>query len=237
MSRFLLGIALLGDELGSSGLELDRECPTGHERLLLLVLCQPRSAPTILGEGHIHYFCGNTEIPQDLKDREPQRTQLYKATVALVWSFANIKDDLEAARYTPSDISRIKKSVNQYLSLRETIRNASGESLDLKAYEADMRHLIDTYIEADRPRIISPFGEMSLLELIVKTGIGKAVDSLPDGIRSSKEAVAETIENNVRKKIIKEHLNDPAYYEKMSALLDEIIATRKANAIEYEEYT
>ena len=29
---------------------------------------------------------------------------------------------------------------------------------------------------------------------------------------------------------------DPAYYEKMSALLDEIIAARKAKAMEYEEY-
>src|SRR4030095_4156274 len=33
-----------------------------------------------------------------------------------------------------------------------------------------------------------------------------------------------------------EHLSDPAYYEKMSALLDEIIASRKAKAIEYEAY-
>ncbi|MEK7994479.1 MAG: restriction endonuclease subunit R, partial [Planctomycetota bacterium] len=51
-----------------------------------------------------------------------------------------------------------------------------------------------------------------------------------------KGAIAETIENNVRRKIIKEHLNDPAYYDTMSALLDEIIAARKAKAIEYEEY-
>ena len=48
--------------------------------------------------------------------------------------------------------------------------------------------------------------------------------------------MAGTIENNVRSKIIKEHLNDPAYYEKMSALLDEIIAARRAKAIAYEEY-
>jgi type I restriction enzyme R subunit len=48
--------------------------------------------------------------------------------------------------------------------------------------------------------------------------------------------LSETIENNVRSKIIKEHLNDPAFYDKMSALLDEIIAARKAKAIEYEEY-
>lgn len=76
---------------------------------------------------------------------------------------------------------------------------------------------------------------MLLLELIVKTGIASAINSLPAGLKGNKEAVAETIENNVRSKIIKEHLNDPAYYSKMSALLDEIISARKAKAIEYEE--
>jgi type I restriction enzyme R subunit len=41
--------------------------------------------------------------------------------------------------------------VEHYLNLREIIRKASGETIDLKAYEADMRHLIDTYIEAEAP--------------------------------------------------------------------------------------
>lgn len=99
-----------------------------------------------------------------------------------------------------------------------------------------MRHLIDTYIQADEPRTISPFEGMGLLELIVKTGIAKAISEQLAGLKGNKDAVAETIENNVRSKIIKEHLNDPAYCEKMSALLDEVIAARKAKAIEYEEY-
>jgi len=55
-----------------------------------------------------------------------------------------------------------------------------------------MRHLIDTYIEADEPRKISPFGDMTLLELIVATASPRAVNSLPKGLRGSKEAVAET---------------------------------------------
>jgi type I restriction enzyme R subunit len=99
-----------------------------------------------------------------------------------------------------------------------------------------MRHLIDTYIEADEPRKISPFDDMGLLELIVKTGIADAIAKQLGGLKGNRGAIAETIENNVRRKIIKEHLSDPAYYEKMSALLDEIIAARKAKAIEYEEY-
>ena len=151
-------------------------------------------------------------------------------------AFASIADELEAAGYSETDIHRIKKEIDEDLKLREIIRKASGESLDLKAYEADMRHLIDTYIEADEPRKISPFDNMTLLELIVKTGIANAVNNQLGGLKGNREAVAETIENNVRSKIIKEHLNDPAYYEKMSALLDEIIAARKAKAIEYEEY-
>ena len=201
----------------------------------LALLCEPVEPPK--GElEHIHYFCGNTEIPSDLKEREPQRAALYKATASLVRSYANIADELEPAGYAAAEITWIKRQLEHYLNVREIIRKASGESLDLKAYEADMRHLIDTYIEADGPRKISPFDNLGLLELIVKTGIANAVATQLGGLKGDKNAIAETIENNVRRRILKEHLNDPAFYEKMSALLDEIIAARKAKAIEYEEY-
>ena len=212
----------------------------GKERLdtaieEIALLCEPVDPPR--GElEHIHYFFGNAEIPADLKEREPQRAALYKATVALVRAYANISDELEPAGYSNSDIARVKRQIEHSLNVRDIVRNAADEKLDLKAYEADMRHLIDTYIEAEEPRKISPFDHMSLLDLIAKTGIAEAIKNLPDGIKGNQNAVAETIENNVRSRIIKEHLNDPAYYEKMSILLDEIIATRKAKAIEYEEY-
>ncbi|MDO9288109.1 MAG: hypothetical protein Q7T83_04910 [Thermodesulfovibrionales bacterium] len=96
--------------------------------------------------------------------------------------------------------------------------------------------MIDNYIQAEEPKKISPFGNLTLLEIIVNTGIADAINNLPKGIRGSKEAVAETIENNVRSKIIKDHLIDPAFFEEMSKLLDSIIKERKANAVSYEEY-
>ena len=212
----------------------------GKERLdnafeAIALICEPVEPPK--GElQHIHYFCGNTEVPSDLKVHEPQRVALYKGVVTLVRSYANIADELEQAGYSTGDIAHIKNRLEHYLALREVIRKASGETLDLKAYEADMRHMIDTYIEAAEPRIISPFDNISLLDLIVNSGIAQAIENLPKGIRANKDAVAETIENNVRAKIVKEALTDPAYFEKMSALLNEIIAARKAKAIEYEEY-
>ena len=126
----------------------------GRERLdnaleAIALLCEPVAPPK--GElEHIHYFCGNTEIPDDLKAHETQRAAFYKATVALVRAYANIADELGKAGYSDAEIQRIKQKIDRYLKLREIIRNAADEKLDMKAYEADMRHLIDTYIEAER---------------------------------------------------------------------------------------
>ena len=212
----------------------------GRERLdaaleTLFLLCEPVQPPKT-DLDYMHYFCGNTEIADDLKRTEPQRVAFYKAVVALLRAYGNLADDLVAAGYSEAGIASIKAKMEHYVKLRELIRHASGETLDLKPYEADMRHLIDTYIEATEPRPISPFDNIGLLDLIVKTGIADAVAEKLASMKGNPEAVAETIENNVRSKIVEKNLTDPAYFAKMSALLDEIIQLRKKRAIEYEEY-
>ena len=231
-------------DLSSDGVDpnvlLQDRLKKGKERLdnsieILSLLCEPVEPPK--GElEHIHFFCGNTEIEADLKEREPHRAALYKAAALMARSYANIADELVEAGYTEADIERIKRELKHYLDVREIVRKASGETLDLKPYEADMHHLIDTYIEADEPRTISPFDGLSLLDLIVKTGIAEAITNQLGALKGNKEAIAETIENNVRSKIIKENLNDPEFYARMSELLDELIKARKEKALDYEEY-
>ncbi len=201
----------------------------------IALLCEPVPPPKSKLD-YQHYFCGNTEIPEALKNTELQRTALYKATVALIRAYANISADMDQAGYSASEQDEIAKKVDFYLKLREEIRMASGETLDMKAYEADMRHLIDYYIQADEPRQISPFGDLSLIELIVESGIADSINSMPPGIKGNQQAVAETIENNVRHKIMQDHLIDPAFFEEMSSLLNEVIKERRAKAISYEEY-
>ena len=211
----------------------------GKERLdaaleamaLLLVPVEPPKGEL----QHIHYFCGNTEIATDLKEREPRRVALYTGVVQLLRAYGSISDELDAAGYDATRQKKIQGQLDTYVKLRETIRQASGETLDLKPYEADMRHLIDTYIKADEPRKISEFDEIGLLDLIVKTGIADAI-AKKLGKMTNQDSVAETIENNVRSKIVKDHLTDPAYFARMSALLDEIIKKRREQAISYEQY-
>lgn len=139
------------------------------------------------------------------------------------------------AGYSDAEIAAIKAEVDHFTHVRDEVKLASGDYIDLKMYEPAMRHLIDTYIRADESRLISAFDDMSLVQMIVERG-ADAVDALPKGIRENKEAVAETIENNVRKLIIEETPINPKYYETMSDLLDALIVQRKQQAIAYEQY-
>ncbi len=197
-------------------------------------LCEP-VAPPKDSLAYSRYFCGNTENKNELKENEPKRIALYKHTSALVRAYAAIASEMEKAGYSPEEIEHIKKDVKYYEDVRAEIKLKSGDYIDLKAYEPAMRHLIDTYISAKESQTISAFDDMTLIELIVKRGVD-AVSALPEGIKRNKEAVAETIENNIRKLIIDEMPTNPKYYEKMSTLLDELIKERKEEARSYEEY-
>jgi type I restriction enzyme R subunit len=216
---------LIQDRLAIGKQRLDAALET------LALLCEPVQPPRSELE-FIHYFCGNTELPDDLAAHEPQRVALYKATVALLRAYGNIADELSEAGYDAAMIASIKRRLEDAVKLREAIRLASGETLDLKPYEADMRHLLDTYIEAKAARKISPFESTGLLDLIVKSGI----EAVSEELGSNHDAIAETIENNVRRKIIEEQLTNPAYYARMSDLLGEIIQLRREKALAYEQY-
>ena len=204
-------------------------------REAIKALCETVDLPKD-SAAYLHYFCakdsGNAE---QLKDNEPKRLKLYKFTAALLRAYAGIASELAEAKYKPDEIEKIKAEVDHYAKVRDEVRLASGDYIDLKAYEPAMRHLIDTYIRAEESEKISAFDDMSLIQLIVERG-PDAVNALPKGIRKSEEAVAETIANNVRKLIINESPVDPAYYEKMSKLLDALIEQRRKGVVSYKEY-
>ena len=186
---------------------------------------------------YIHYFCGsNTQNPDELKDTEPRRVALYKLTTALIRAYANIADEMNEAGYTEKEIEKIKADIKHFENVRKEIQLASGDSNNnLKLYEPAMRQLIDSYIGAEESRILANFDDLSLVELLLEKGV-EAINAMPEGIRRNREAIAETIENNLRKVIIEESLTNPAYYEKMSVLLDELIKKRKEETIAYENY-
>jgi len=220
---------LLEDRVGKAREHLE------EAREAVKALCEPVEPPKDTA-AYLRYFCakdsGNAE---QLKENEPNRLTLYKHVAAFVRAFANLANELEEAGYTAAEVEALRVEVDHYEKVRNEVKLASGDYIDLKMYEPAMRHLIDTYIRAEESEKISAFDDMSLIQLIVERG-ADAMAALPKGIRDSQEAVAETIENNVRRLIIDEHPINPKYYEKMSELLDALIEQRKQEALDYQKY-
>jgi type I restriction enzyme R subunit len=197
-------------------------------------LCEPVKPPKDTID-YIDFFCGDSESPEELQNTKQRRIALYKLTSTLARCYANLANDMKEAGFSSNEAEQIREEVQHYESVKNEIKLASGDYIDLKAYEPAMRHLIDTYIDADESKKISAFDDLTIIDLIVKDGV-TAVESLPQPIRRDPNAVAEVIENNVRRVIIEENPTNPKYYEKMSVLLDEIIRDRKNHSIDYANY-
>lgn len=188
---------------------------------------------------YYHYFCGaNTEAfdLDELEENMPKREQLYNLSATALRAFGEVSGELqEKYHYTVEQIKALEREVTYYIKVRDEVRLASGDYVDLKKYDPDMRHLIDTYLSADPSRVLTSFGGATLVELLVDNGIS-ALKDMPASTPKEKEAVAETIENNIGKEIVEKTQSNPKYYEKMSALLRELIEKRKNDVINYEEY-
>ena len=220
---------LLKDRLGQGRERLE------EAREAVKALCEPVDPPRDTA-AYLRYFCAaESGNAVQLKDNERERLALYKLAAALLRAYANLANEMSEAGYSAVEAQEIKAEAGHYETVRREVKLASGDYIDLKMYEPAMRHLLDTYIRAEDSEPVSTFDDLTLVQMIVERG-NAAVESLPDGIRNNRDAVAETIENNVRRLIIDESAVNPKYYEKMSELLDAVIRQRKQEALNYREY-
>jgi type I restriction enzyme R subunit len=201
----------------------------------LRLLCEPVAPPKGTLQ-YQHYFCAkDAGDAEQLKANEPLRVELYKGVASLVRAYTTIANEMAAAGYSDADAASIKDEAKHYADVRDEVKLGANENVDLKQFEAGMRALLDNYIQAKPPEMVATFEEKGLVQLIVDQGEG-ALGDLPDGIKKDKDAVAETIINNVRKTIVDEQAMNPKYYDKMSELLSALILQRKQDAIDYKAY-
>lgn len=219
---------LLTDRLVKWKEDLDEALET------LRALCEPVPLPRDT-TAFIKFFCGHSDDIASLTETKERRYALYKHTSHLIRAYADIAGDMVEAGYTQSEASSIRNEVKYYEDIRQSVKLASGDYIDLKMYEPAMRHLIDNYISAEESKKISAFDNMSLVELLVRDG-ASAMDTLPEDIKKSEEAMAETIENNLRKVIIEERPTNPKYFDEMSRLLTELIEERRKDSKNYKRY-
>ncbi|MDI9831203.1 type I restriction endonuclease subunit R [Streptomyces sp. KAU_LT] len=197
-------------------------------------LCEPVAPPKGTLE-YQHYFVSTVPGDADqIKDNEPKRVELYKSTASLVRAYGALANDMERAGYSAAEAKAVKDEVAHYVAVKNEVEVGAGENIDMKQFEAGMRSLLDTYIQADPVEQVATFGK-GLVQLIVERGAA-AIHALPAGIKNNPDAAAETIINNVRKTIVDERAMNPKYYDRMSQLLDAIIEQRREEAIDYADY-
>ncbi|WLT30875.1 type I restriction endonuclease subunit R [Geothrix sp. PMB-07] len=226
---------------GSNNIELKDWLKEGKRQLdaareALRYLCEPVAQPKEV-EQYLHYFCGSAEDPSALSEAEPLRVTYYKAVASLARAFSELVQHLDDAGYSTTEAEAIRQDVEGHCEFRNAIKKHSGEELDIKPFEADMRHLINTYIQADPSDNLGDLGALSLTELIIETGIHDAIArKLNQKGKLTKNAIAEGIINNVRKTIIREQLTDPKFYKEMSKLLDDLIQQSRDDSDNYEAF-
>ncbi|MFH7585626.1 type I restriction endonuclease subunit R [Oceanimonas smirnovii] len=203
---------------------------------MVRALCEPVRSPRGTAE-YLHYFCGVSGQNQDeLTEKEALRLTLYQSVAKLLRAFANIANEMPAAGYASGDIDKIRAEVAHYEKVRDEVKQGSGDALDMKRFEPAMRYLLDMYIRADDSEVLMDFEELGLIELVVQKQGDDLIKALPEGLANNQDAMAEAIENNVRKTIVDENPVNPKYYERMSVLLDELIEQRRQQALSYQEY-
>ncbi len=182
---------------------------------------------------YIDYFCGDDS---DDDEKTARRDTLYSLTASLSRSFSNCCDKLVSDYgYLEKDVNELRTNISGYNKIKEMIKLASCDYIDLKPYEADMRYILDTYIRAEDTKIVSELGNMSLVELLLQGKTTTPSDLVKD-IPGNNDAKAETIENNLQHEIVKKMSSNSVYYGKLSEMLKKIIMQRKIEALSYEEY-
>ena len=177
------------------------------------------------------YFIGDGS-----DEKQQLRVDFYKKVSSLIRTYTDVANELDKLGYSDKEQREIKRKVEDYTAIRQQLQLMNGDYIDYKVFDPAMRYLIDTYINAEETKTLAKFEDTSILEIIALSGIEGLIKQLPERIAKDKNALAETIENNIRKLIIEKREINPAYYDKMSKILEDLIEQRKKEVISYQNY-
>lgn len=182
----------------------------------------------------INYFCGDVEDDETYTGR---REIFYALSASYTRSFTNCCEKLVSDYgYSEKEVNNLRKEIANYNKIKEMVKLASCDYIDLKPYESDMRYILDTYVKAEDTKVISQLENMSIVELLLNGETTTQISHIVDRLPGDEKAKAEIIENNLTHEIIKKKSSNQVYYGKLSKMLEKVIEQRKLEALSYEEY-
>ncbi len=178
---------------------------------------------------YIAYFCGS-----DLEKNAQKRRLFYQLVGAFLRMFVELNNS-EKPVYSKEEMQKIKQEAELYRHLQKMIGLSSGDSVDLKSYSEDMRRMLDAYIKAKDSETLIKIEDQGLCEVLAQMDINDFNKELSQ-VFKNESAMAESIANNTKKRIIEKEASDPKYYEELSSLLNDLINQFREKKLTYLAY-
>lgn len=188
-------------------------------------------------EDYCNYFCypsNATEEEQEvwIEKNLQKRTILYNSIKLLERIYADLASEIDKV-YTEEEAKAVYKRVHDYEQLRTALMLRSGDTVDLKMYDAEMRSLIDRYVSADSSETIDDLSQMSFLDIIKREIDGTGdMKKRCGGERGSAEAMI----HNTRHYLNRSKTSNANLYKRLSVRLQKLLEEMRQEKIEYAEF-
>jgi type I restriction enzyme R subunit len=170
------------------------------------------------------------------KDEESFELALEKKDVredfyTRLWRFCRVlkmaSSSIHWVTATPTEqAQRYKTDAAFFQKLRASVKLRYAEEIDYRDYEKQIQKMLNTYVQADE--VIQVVEPVNIFER-------EAFEAEVEKAKSPR-AKADTIANRTKKTITEKMEEDPFFYRKLSALLEQAIDDYKAERISEAEY-
>lgn len=144
----------------------------------------------------------------ELREEFYERLSAFARTLQLALSSAEFLERVEGSK-----LDRYKQDLRYFMNLRASVQRRYAESVDFKQYQARIQKLLDTHVGAGEVEIV-----VSPVSIFDRDAFQHEIDQL--GTPASK---AHTIANRVKRSITEHMDEDPAFYERFSKMLQDVI--------------
>ena len=194
-------------------------------------------------DDYYDYFCFPHNTPADEQEAKiienaTKRDDFYSAVRALSRRYAEIAMEMKEAGFTEQEADNIYRKVKDMEELSHAIMQASGDYVDMKRYDAQMRALLDRYVTAPRSEKLEQLDDFSFLDIINIDDVTGDVTTDDDAEQElgGRRGVAETLTANVRRVINRKKEQNPEEYERFSARINRLLEELRQGTIEYKEF-
>jgi len=159
--------------------------------------------------------------PEDTRQHFYETLNAYAKTLQIALANSGFHEN------TPElTIQKYIKDLKDFRNLRTAVKQRYSETIDYRAYESQIRNMVNKHIKADEVKqIIEP---VSIFE---SAEFEKELETVEGDV-----AKADTILSRIRKTIIEKMEEDPIFYARLSKVIQDAIDEHRAKRLSDKEY-